>query len=145
MEIYSIGFTQKSASEFFGTLKAHGIERLLDVRLNNTSQLAAFAKQADLAYFLREICGADYEHEPLLAPTQEMLDAYKKQKGGWDAYEEAFLALIRARNIETTIDKESFARKTVLLCSEPTAEHCHRRLVLEYLQEHWEGVEFYHL
>ena len=80
MEIYSIGFTQKSASEFFGTLKAHGIERLLDVRLNNTSQLAAFAKQADLAYFLREICGAGYEHEPLLAPTQEMLDATRSKR-----------------------------------------------------------------
>ena len=145
MEIYSIGFTQKSASQFFGTLKAHGIERLLDVRLNNTSQLAAFAKQADLAYFLREICAAAYEHEPLLAPTQEMLDAYKKHKGGWDAYEEAFLALMRARNIESTLDKESFARKTVLLCSEPTAEHCHRRLVLEYLQKYWEGVEIKHL
>jgi uncharacterized protein (DUF488 family) len=145
MEIYSIGFTQKSASQFFGTLKAHGIERLLDVRLNNTSQLAAFAKQADLAYFLREICAAAYEHEPLLAPTQEMLDAYKKHKGGWDAYEEAFLALMRARNIESTLDKESFARKTVLLCSEPTAEHCHRRLVLEYLQKCWEGVEIHHL
>ena len=145
MEIYSIGFTQKSASQFFGTLKAHGIERLLDVRLNNTSQLAAFAKQADLAYFLREICAAAYEHEPLLAPTQEMLDAYKKHKGGWDAYEEAFLALMRARNLESTLDKESFARKTVLLCSEPTAEHCHRRLVLEYLQKCWEGVEIHHL
>ena len=145
MEIYSIGFTQKSASEFFGTLKAHGIERLLDVRLNNTSQLAAFAKQADLAYFLREICEADYEHEPLLAPTQEMLDAYKKQKGDWDAYEEAFLGLMRSRTIESAIDKESFKRKTVLLCSEPTAEHCHRRLVLEYLQKHWEGVEIHHL
>jgi uncharacterized protein (DUF488 family) len=145
MEIYSIGFTQKSAAEFFGALKAHGIERLLDVRLNNTSQLAAFAKQADLAYFLREICAAAYEHEPLLAPTQEMLDAYKKHNGGWDAYEEAFLALMRARNIESTLDKESFARKTVLLCSEPTAEHCHRRLVLEYLQKCWEGVEIHHL
>ena len=145
MEIYSIGFTQKSASEFFGTLKAHGIERLLDVRLNNTSQLAAFAKQADLAYFLREICGAEYEHEPLLAPTQEILDAYKKHKGSWDAYEQAFLALMQARNIESTIDKESFARKTVLLCSEPTAEHCHRRLVLEYLQKRWDGVEIHHL
>ena len=145
MEIYSIGFTQKSAGEFFGTLKAHGIERLLDVRLNNTSQLAAFAKQADLAYFLREICGAEYEHEPLLAPTQEILDAYKKHKGSWDAYEQAFLALMQARNIESTIDKESFARKTVLLCSEPTAEHCHRRLVLEYLQKCWEGVEIHHL
>jgi uncharacterized protein (DUF488 family) len=145
MEIYSIGFTQKRASEFFGTLKAHGIERLLDVRLNNTSQLAAFAKQADLAYFLHEICGADYEHEPLLAPTQGILDAYKKHKGGWDAYEEAFLALMRVRSIESAIDKEGFARKTVLLCSEPTAEHCHRRLVLEYLQKHWDGVEIHHL
>jgi uncharacterized protein (DUF488 family) len=145
MEIYSIGFTQKSASEFFGTLKAHGIERLLDVRLNNTSQLAGFAKQADLAYFLREICGAEYQHEPLLAPTQEMLDAYKKHRGGWDAYENAFLSLMISRSIESRIDKESFSRKTVLLCSEPTAEHCHRRLVLEYLQKHWEGVGIHHL
>ena len=145
MEIYSIGFTQKSASQFFDTLKAHGIERLLDVRLNNTSQLAAFTKQADLPYFLREICDADYEHEPLLAPTQEILDAYKKQKSGWDAYEKAFLALMRARKVESAIDKKSFARKTVLLCSEPTAEHCHRRLVLEYLQKHWKGVEIHHL
>jgi uncharacterized protein (DUF488 family) len=145
MEIYSIGFTQKSASQFFGTLKAHAIERLLDVRLNNTSQLAGFAKQADLAYFLREICGAAYEHEPLLAPTQEMLDAYKKHKGGWEAYEEAFLALMRARKIESALEKGSFARKTVLLCSEPTAEHCHRRLVLEYLKKHWESVVIHHL
>jgi len=145
MEIYSIGFTQKSAGEFFGTLKAHGIERLLDVRLNNTSQLAGFAKQADLAYFLREICGAAYEHEPLLAPTQEMLDAYKKRKGDWGAYEEEFIALIASRRVESAIDKESFMRKTVLLCSEPAAERCHRRLVLEYLQKHWEGVTILHL
>jgi uncharacterized protein (DUF488 family) len=145
MEIYSIGFTQKSAREFFGTLKAHGIERLLDVRLNNTSQLAAFAKQGDLGYFLREICEAAYEHEPLLAPTQEILDAYKKRKGSWDVYEGAFLALMHARSIESNINKESFARKTVLLCSEATPEHCHRRLVLEYLQKCWEGVEIHHL
>jgi uncharacterized protein (DUF488 family) len=145
MEIYSIGFTQKSASQFFGTLKAHGIERLLDVRLNNTSQLAGFAKQADLAYFLREICSASYEHEPLLAPTQDILDAFKKNKGSWELYEREFLALMRARKIETRIDKESFTQKTVLLCSEPTAEHCHRRLVLEYLAEQWEGVEIHHL
>jgi uncharacterized protein (DUF488 family) len=145
MEIYSIGFTQKSASEFFGALKSHRIERLLDVRLNNTSQLAAFAKQQDLAYFLREICNADYEHQPLLAPAQEILDAYKKQKCGWEAYEQAFIALMRARKIESAIDKNSFARKTVLLCSEPTAEHCHRRLVLEYFQKHWQGVKVHHL
>jgi uncharacterized protein (DUF488 family) len=145
MEIYSIGFTQKSASEFFGTLKAAGIERLLDVRLNNTSQLAGFAKQADLAYFLREICGAAYEHEPLLAPTQEMLDGYKKKRGEWGAYEEAFEGLLRARRVESTLNKAGFAKRTVLLCSEPTAGHCHRRLVAEYLQKHWDGVEIHHL
>jgi uncharacterized protein (DUF488 family) len=145
MEIYSIGFTQKSASQFFGTLKAHGIERLLDVRLNNTSQLAGFAKASDLPYFLREICAADYEHEPLLAPTQEMLDAFKKQKGSWEIYEEAFLGLMRSRQVEAQLSKDSFLKKTVLLCSEATPEHCHRRLVLEYLQKHWDGVTMRHL
>ena len=145
MEIYSIGFTQKSASEFFGTLKAHGIERLLDVRLNNTSQLAAFAKQADLAYFLDEICAAAYEHEPLLAPTQDILEAFNKKKGDWDTYAKAYLTLIRSRKIESALSKESFRKKTVLLCSEATAEHCHRRLALEYLQNHWDGVIIRHL
>ena len=145
MEIYSIGFTKKSASEFFGALKAAGIERLLDVRLNNTSQLAGFAKQSDLKYFLEEICGAVYEHEPLLAPTQEILDAFKKQKGSWDTYTEAYLALIRSRKVESAISQESFKRRTVLLCSEATAEHCHRRLALEYLQQHWNDVVIHHL
>ena len=145
MEIYSIGFTQKSAREFFDTLKAHDIERLLDVRLNNTSQLAAFAKQADLAYFLHEICGAAYEHEPLLAPTQEMLDEFKKRKGSWEDYSEAYLSLIRSRNVEAALSRESFQKKTVLLCSEATAEHCHRRLALEYLQKHWNDVIILHL
>ena len=145
MEIYSIGFTQKSAREFFGSLKAHGIERLLDVRLNNTSQLAGFAKQADLAYFLEAICGAAYEHEPLLAPKQEMLDAYKKKKGDWDEYTREYLALIRSRKVESALSRDSFRKKTVLLCSEPTPEHCHRRLALEYLQQHWKGVEIHHL
>lgn len=145
MEIYSIGFTKKSASEFFGALKANGIERLLDVRLNNTSQLAGFAKQSDLPYFLQEICGIAYEHEPLLAPTQEILDGYKKNKMGWEAYTEAYLGLIRSRKIEAAVSQEGFRRKTVLLCSEPTAEHCHRRLALEYLQERWKNVNIHHL
>ena len=145
MEIYSIGFTQKSAREFFDTLKAHGIERLLDVRLNNTSQLAAFAKQADLAYFLHEICDAAYEHEPLLAPTQDILDEFKKRKGSWEDYSEAYLSLIRSRKVESVLSRDSFLKKTVLLCSESTPEHCHRRLALEYLQQHWEGVTIHHL
>jgi len=145
MEIYSIGFTKKSASRFFGALKDAGIERLLNVRLNNTSQLAGFAKQADLKYFLKEICGAAYEHEPLLAPTQEILDAYKKQKGSWDAYTDAYLALIRSRRVEVQLSRESFEKRTVLLCSEATAEHCHRRLALEYLKRHWGDVVIRHL
>ncbi len=145
MEIYSIGFTKKSAGEFFGALTAAGIERLLDVRLNNTSQLAGFAKQSDLKYFLKEICGAVYEHEPLLAPTQEILDALKKQKGSWETYNEAYLALIRSRKVESAVSQESFQRRTVLLCSEATAEHCHRRLALEYLQQHWNNVVIHHL
>ena len=145
MEIYSIGFTQKSASRFFGTLKTHGIERLLDVRLNNTSQLAGFAKASDLPYFLREICAADYEHEPLLAPTQDILDAFKKRKGSWEIYEEAFLNLMRSRQVESQLSKDRFSKKTVLLCSEATPEHCHRRLVLDYLKAHWDGVTVCHL
>ena len=145
MEIYSIGFTQKSAGEFFGALKTHGIERLLDVRLNNTSQLAGFAKQSDLPYFLREICGAEYEHESLLAPTQEILDAFKKRKGDWEVYTETYLELIRSRKVESALSPESFRKKTVLLCSEPTAEHCHRRLALEYLQKHWADTKIIHL
>jgi len=145
MEIYSIGFTQKNAGEFFDTLKAHRIERLLDVRLNNTSQLAGFAKASDLPYFLKEICGAVYEHEPLLAPTQDILDAFKKKKGDWDVYTEAYVSLIRSRKVESAISKKSFEKRTVLLCSEPTADHCHRRLALEYLRSHWGGFTVVHL
>lgn len=145
MEIYSIGFTQKSASQFFGALKSNRIERLLDVRLNNTSQLAGFAKQSDLAYFLHEICGAAYEHEPLLAPTQDILDAYKKNKGDWNTYTQAYLQLIRSRAVESALSRESFSTRTVLLCSEPTAEHCHRRLALEYLRSHWGDVLIRHI
>jgi len=145
MEIYSIGFTQKSAAQFFGALKSAGIRRLVDIRLNNTSQLAAFAKRDDLAYFLDTICGTSYHHEPLLAPTQEILDAYKKRKGDWAVYEQEFLALMRERRVESTIDREQFAQPTVLLCSEPTAEHCHRRLVLEYLADQWGDVNIHHL
>jgi uncharacterized protein (DUF488 family) len=145
MEIYSIGFTQRSAADFFTTLKSAGIQRLLDIRLNNTSQLAAFAKKDDLAYFLKAICSAEYHHEPLLAPTQEILDAYKKRKGDWTAYEREFLTLMREREVETKIDRAQFAQPTALLCSEPTAEHCHRRLVLEYLAEKWGGITIHHL
>lgn len=133
MEIYTIGFTQTTAEHFFGRLKAAGVQRLLDVRLNNSSQLAGFAKAKDLPYFLRELVGATYEHGPLLAPTQELLDEYKKRKGDWGSYERRFLDLMESRRVHEMLDSESFSRRTALLCSEATAEYCHRRLVCDYL------------
>ena len=145
MEVFTIGFTQSSAAHFFGRLRGAGVKRLLDVRLNNVSQLAGFAKRDDLAYFTRELCGAEYVHDVRLAPTSELLDAYKKQGGSWADYERAFLALMTARRIEETLDPALLAGPTALLCSEPTAEHCHRRLVLEYLQSHWGDLTITHL
>ena len=145
MEIYSIGFTKKTAEQFFGILRTSGIKRLLDVRLNNVSQLAGFAKREDLAFFLREICGADYVHDTSLAPTQDMLDAYKKNKGDWAEYELQFRALMVERQIAKKLDRSLFSIPAVLLCSEPTPEHCHRRLVLEHLSETWRDLEIVHL
>jgi uncharacterized protein (DUF488 family) len=145
MEVFTIGFTQKSAAEFFGLLRTAGIKRLVDVRLNNVSQLAGFSKRDDLAYFVRELCGADYVHEPLLAPTQELLDAYKKAKGSWSEYERRFLQLMADRKIEDRIDRTLLSGPSVLLCSEPTPDQCHRRLVLEYLREKWGDIQPVHL
>jgi uncharacterized protein (DUF488 family) len=137
VDVYTIGFTKKTAAQFFESIKRASIKRLLDVRLNNSSQLAAFAKKEDLAYFLKVICDVEYVHLPLLAPSQDMLDEYKKQKGIWSIYSERFLALMKERRIEETLDRTLFDVPCVLLCSEATAEHCHRRLVLEYLQRKW--------
>lgn len=120
-------------------MKDTGIKRLLDVRLNNASRLAGFARRADLPFFLERLCGAEYLHEPSLAPTREILDAYRKG-GGWPGYERAFLDLLRERQVEKTLDRDIFEVPTVLLCSEARAEHCHRRLVLEYLDREWDGI-----
>jgi uncharacterized protein (DUF488 family) len=145
VEIHTIGFTQRSAGEFFETLRRAGIRRLIDVRLNNTSQLAAFAKRDDLAYFLAEICGAEYLHCPELSPTKEILDAYKGRSISWNEYETRFIDLLTGRKVEETLDKALFAVPSVLLCSEPTAEHCHRRIVAEYLAAKWGDVHIVHL
>jgi len=145
VEVYSIGFTQKTAEQFFGLLKQAGIRRLLDVRLNNVSQLAGFTKRDDLKYFVHQICGAEYRHEPALAPTQDILDAFKKARGSWDEYQRKFLALLEERQVETRLDRALFSVPTALLCSEPTAEQCHRRLVLEYLAGKWGAFQIVHL
>ena len=144
MTIYTIGFTKKPARTFFSELSRVGARKLVDVRLNNVSQLSGFAKCADLEYFLREICDMDYAHDRRLAPTQLMLDSYKKYKGAWQSYEEAFLGLMQDRKIEETIPRESL-QDACLLCSEDKPHFCHRRLVAEYLQQQWEDVEVVHL
>jgi len=143
--IYTTGFTKKTAAEFFGALRRAGIKRLIDVRLNNTSQLAGFAKQQDLPFFLHELCGAEYLHAPLLAPEPAMLEEYRKRGGDWAAYERRFLELMRARQIETRLDRSLFTMPAVLLCSEFEPDRCHRRLVAEYLAAHWPEVSIVHL
>jgi len=145
MEIYTIGFAKKSAEAFFGALRKAGIKRLVDIRLNNTSQLAGFTKRDDLKFFLKELCNSEYIHEPLLAPTPEILNSYKKKKISWQEYEQRFLELMAERKIEEKIDRSLFNGPTVLLCSEPKADRCHRRLVLEYLQNNWGNLKIMHL
>ena len=144
MKIFTIGFTKKSARTFFTKLRESGAQQVVDVRLNNVSQLAGFAKKDDLQFFLREICHMDYVHLPILAPTAEMLDTYKKKKGEWSAYERDFLALMKSREIENNITREQIA-DGCLLCSEEKPHHCHRRLVAEYLREKWTDLEIVHI
>lgn len=144
MKVFTIGFTKKSAQQFFEMLRRSGAKRVVDVRLNNVSQLAGFAKRDDLKFFLKEVCGMDYVHTPDLAPTKEMLDEYKKLKGDWLTYEKRFLDLMEKRKIEERIPKEVVA-EGCLLCSEDKPHHCHRRLVVEYLRQQWGDLDINHL
>ena len=144
MKILTIGFTKKSAQRFFEALTKAGAKRVVDVRLNNVSQLSGFAKKNDLAYFLDQICHIDYRHVPALAPTKEILDGYRKKGGSWDDYERKFLNLMAERRIEEKLDPETL-EDACLLCSEDKPHHCHRRLVAEYLREHWGDVKIEHL
>lgn len=145
MEIYTIGFTKKSAAAFFEALKRNGIRGLVDVRVHNTSQLAGFTKRDDLQYFLGQLLRASYVHEPLLAPTKELLKAYRGGEMTWEQYEDSFVRLMGERRIENQIPPDLFAGGVVLLCSEPSPEYCHRRLVVEYLDHAWGDVQAVHL
>lgn len=144
MEIYTIGFTQRTAANFFGSLRRVGIRRLIDVRLNNSSQLAGFSKRGDLSFFLSELCNAEYVHEPLFAPTEDILNDYKKKKCSWNDYERRFLSLMADRRVEHKVNQKLLDIPTVLLCSEATAVHCHRRLVAEYLRDKWGNLKIVH-
>lgn len=143
MKLFTIGFTKTSAEHFFDRLERAGATGIVDVRLNNRSQLAGFAKRGDLAYFARALCGMGYAHRPELAPTQDMIDAYRKRKGPWDDFERDFLKLMAERRIED-IDRASLDGGC-LLCSEDKPHHCHRRLVAEYLRDRWGDLDIVHL
>jgi uncharacterized protein (DUF488 family) len=144
LKIFTMGFTRKTAREFFGKLRRPGLLRLVDVRLNNVSQLAGFSKRDDLAFFCESILSIEYRHLPELAPTQEMLDKFKKNHGDWIDYQQKFLALMAERKIEERLDR-AMIDGSCLLCSEATPENCHRRLVVEYLAEKWADVEIEHI
>lgn len=144
MRLFTIGFTKKSAREFFTRLKKAGVKRVVDVRLNNVSQLAGFTKKDDLSFFLQALYGIEYVHMPRLAPTKAILDAYKKNGGSWQEYERGFINLLEERRIEESVDPQ-LLNDACLLCSEDTAERCHRRLVAEYLRDRWDEVEIVHL
>ncbi len=144
INLSTIGFTQKTAQEFFKLLKEAKVKRVIDTRLNNVSQLAGFAKKKDLQYFLKEIANIDYIHLVDLAPTKDILDDYKKKKGEWSVYEKKFRDLITKREIEKKLDPKIIV-DSCLLCSEAKPHHCHRRLVAEYLSNHWGNINIVHL
>lgn len=146
MKIFTMGFTQKSAEQFFGLVSSNEIELLIDVRLNNQSQLAGFTKGRDLEFFLNKICNCKYEHNIIFAPTKEILNDYKKQQITWEEYVVQYNLLIENRNVEKVfLKKYTEFNKILLLCSEATAENCHRRLLAERLKNCIANVDIIHL
>ena len=144
MQLFTIGFTKKTAEQFFNLLKDAGVKRVVDIRLNTVSQLAGFAKKDDLRYFLKTIHGIDYIHISELAPTKEIMNDFKKKKVDWATYKKHFVGLISQRNVADQLKGRLFD-KDCLLCSEAKAEYCHRRLVAEFLQKKWGNIDIVHL
>jgi len=143
--LYTIGFTQLALAEFVGLLRGAGVDTVIDIRLRNTSQLAGWAKRDDLAFLLREGFGIAYEHIPLFAPSDELLDRYHADHD-WDAYIPVYHALLAERPI-VELGRDLLARYPApcLLCSEPTPDRCHRRLLAEYLTQQLGGIVVTHL
>ncbi len=143
--IYTIGYKGKSLATFIGQLREAGVDAVIDVRLRNTSHLAGYTKRDDLAFLLGEGFGIAYEHRPELAPTPEILDAYRDDQD-WAAYETRFLPLLEEQSAEE-VGREILARyrSLCLLCAEPEPDHCHRRLVAEYWAAHLPGLTVAHL
>jgi len=144
IKLFTVGFTKKNAEKFFDILRTSGVKRIIDIRLNNVSQLAGFAKRDDLKYFLKTICDLDYIHQLELAPNKDILDEYKKNNGDWKIYEKDFIKLMGQRKIEELITRELIDHGC-LLCSEDKPDQCHRRLVAEYLNDKLGNIEIIHL
>jgi uncharacterized protein (DUF488 family) len=144
MRLYTIGFTQKTAQRFFTLLRSAGVRRVIDTRLNNRSQLAGFSKAEDLPFFLHALDGIEYRHSLEMAPTQEMLDGYKKHRGSWTLYQQQYLQLLKDRALAERITPGELDG-ACLLCSEHRPDHCHRRLAAEYLKQHHPELEIVHL
>ena len=143
MKLFTIGFTKTSAQNFFERLKNAKVRRIIDVRKNNISQLAGFAKEKDLKYFSKEIGNIDYFHNLELAPTKELIDGYRKKEIDWKEYESVFNAILKERKVQD-LDPALF-KNACLLCSEDVPHQCHRRLVAEYLKKFWKNLEIIHL
>jgi uncharacterized protein (DUF488 family) len=135
----TIGFTGKTAEEFFALLRGAGVQSVIDVRQNRTGQLSAFAKYPDVEFFLRAIGNIEYQHEPLLAPPPAIRRAYQESKD-WSVYEEAFLTLLKERGVPGSLDVSNWPANVAFLCTEPGPEKCHRRLVAEVIAKHWRAV-----
>ena len=144
VKLFTIGFTKKSAETFFGKLEKAGVKKIIDIRLNNISQLAGFSKKNDLIYFLKTICGCGYRHETLLAPTEQILEAYKKKMISWTEYANKFNDLLRVRKAHELVSSSEL-HGSCLLCSEPVPDKCHRRLVAEYFRDHFNNISITHL
>ena len=144
IQLYTIGFTKKNAEQFFHLLTSNNVQKIVDTRINNTSQLAGFAKADDLAFFAKTIAKIDYHHEIDFAPTKELLSKYRKGEISWEEYEVEYLNLIDMRKVARKVDIEKL-HANCLLCSEHTAEKCHRRLLAEYFKAANNDVEIVHL
>lgn len=136
MKTFTIGFTGKTAEKFFRLLQAAQVKNLLDVRLNNTSQLAGYAKKEDLRFFLKEVAGIDYREVKDLAPSKAILSSYQKGSLNWERYEDLYLGEIAKRSVERLLEPSWFDQ-SCLLCSEHEPHFCHRRLAVEYLNDKW--------
>lgn len=144
MDLFTIGFAGKSAEQFFTSLMKHGVKKVIDIRLNNASQLAGFTKKNDLKYFLKVIAGIEYEYIPQLAATKEIMDGFRGGKISWEEFKATYLDLLEERQVLTKLKPEDFDR-ACLLCSEEKPDHCHRRLAAEWLKGKWEGVLIFHI